>query len=52
MNYSVELRIIESVIPARPESLCIPISKEGFPTSGNDKRNKNIIGQQSFDEFF
>jgi len=39
INYPVaELRGIESVIPAHPESFCI---KEGFPTSGNDKRDKN-----------
>jgi len=32
-----KLRGIESVIPARPESFCKSVSKEGFPTSGNDK---------------
>ena len=32
-----KLRGIESVIPTRPESFCNSVSKEGFPTSGNDK---------------
>jgi len=37
-RHAAELRGIEAVIPARPESFCVSVSKEGFPTSGNDKR--------------
>jgi hypothetical protein len=44
-----KLRGIESVILACPESFCI---KEGFPTSGNDKQDKNIYPDASIEEFF
>jgi hypothetical protein len=37
---AAELQVVESVILACPESFCF---KEGFPPSGNDKQNKNII---------
>jgi hypothetical protein len=35
MSYRSKTTVVESVIPARPESFF----KEGFPTSGNDKQN-------------
>jgi len=41
LKYSAaELRSIESVIPARPESFFLPKLEEGFPTSGNDNEKE------------
>ena len=54
MKYSAaELRSIESVIPARPESFFLPKLEEGFPTSGNDNVTKLLLNLEGeFEEKF
>src|SRR4030043_1960149 len=54
LKYSAaELRSIESVIPARPESFFLPKLEEGFPTSGNDNVTKLLLNLEGeFEEKF